>query len=120
VATHFSDFVEESTTSSMSNKKKGNSRTNGSDLNRNNIIKPTFDTLMEEGHKALESYYTDLDELFYSCYKVMRHGVIPEVRPNSLISPDDVQSMINSVLEKQTKSNDELVCRLIEERDGKN
>jgi hypothetical protein len=29
--------------------KKGNSGTNGSDLNKNNIIKPTFDTLMEEG-----------------------------------------------------------------------
>jgi hypothetical protein len=50
--------------------KKGNSDTNGNDLDKNNISKPTFYTLMEEGHKALVSYRADLDELFYSCYEV--------------------------------------------------
>jgi hypothetical protein len=48
-----------------------NSNTNGSDLDKNNIIKPTFDTLMEEGRKALESYHADLDEHFYSCDEMM-------------------------------------------------
>jgi hypothetical protein len=56
-----------------------NSGTNGSDLDKSNIIKPTFDTLMDEGHKAFESYHADLDEVFYSCYEVMRQGaVIPD------------------------------------------
>jgi hypothetical protein len=87
----------------------------------------------EEGHKALESYCVNLDELFYSCYEVTRQGVIlkdatpiiirktevtPEVQPNPSLSLDDVLSMINSVLERQAKSSDELVHRLIEERDG--
>jgi hypothetical protein len=50
--------------------KKGNTSNNKSDLDKNNIIKPTFDTLMEEGRKAFESYHTGLDELFLSCYEV--------------------------------------------------
>jgi hypothetical protein len=37
--------------------KKGSSGVNGSDLDKNNIIKPTFDTLVEGGHKALEGYH---------------------------------------------------------------
>jgi hypothetical protein len=36
----------------------GNSDTNGSDLDKNNIIKPTFDTMTEEGCKAFEAYCT--------------------------------------------------------------
>jgi hypothetical protein len=52
--------------------KGGNSSTNGSDLDKNNIIKHTFDTLPGEGHKALKAYRDDLDELFYSCYEVTR------------------------------------------------
>jgi hypothetical protein len=48
--------------------KKGNTSNNKSDLDKNNIIKPTFDTLMEEGRKAFESYHVGLDELFLSCY----------------------------------------------------
>jgi hypothetical protein len=60
----------------MSSMKKGNSSTNESNLDKNNIIKPSFDTLMEEGLKALESYRTDLDELFYSRYEVMQQGVV--------------------------------------------
>jgi hypothetical protein len=85
---------------------------------------------MEEGHKALEAYRTDLEELFYSCYEMMQQGAVlkdttpiiickvdvtPEVRPNPLLSLDDVQFMINPVLERQAKSSDELVHRLIEE-----
>jgi hypothetical protein len=33
--------------------KKGGFNVNGSDLNKNNAIKPTFDTMIEEDHKAL-------------------------------------------------------------------
>jgi hypothetical protein len=40
-------------------------------LNKDNIIKPTFATLTEEDHKVLGAYYTEVDELFYSCYEVM-------------------------------------------------
>jgi hypothetical protein len=76
-----------------------------------------------------------VDELFYSCYEVTRHGlvlkdtvliiirkaeVIPEVWLNPSLSLNDVQSMINSALERQTKINDELMRRLIEEWDQKN
>jgi hypothetical protein len=47
--------------------------------------------------------------------------VTPEVWSNPLLSIDDIQFMINSVLERQSKSSDELMCRLIEERGiGKN
>jgi hypothetical protein len=114
--------------------KKGNFGTNGSDLDKNNFIKPTLDTLMQDGRKALESYHANLDELFYSCYEVMQQRVIlkdtapiiihkakvaPEVQPNPSLSLDDVESMINSALERQAKSSDELVRRLIEERHGK-
>jgi hypothetical protein len=90
--------------------------------------------LTEKGRKALESYHIDLDELFYSRYEVTQQGVIlkdtvpiiihkaevaPEVRTNPSLSLDDVQSMINFALERQAKSNDGLVCMLIEVRDGK-
>jgi hypothetical protein len=63
VRTHFGDLAGESTTSSI---KKGGSSPNGSDLNNDNIFKPTFDTLMEENGKALEAYYVEVDELFFS------------------------------------------------------
>jgi hypothetical protein len=39
----------------MSSMKGGNTITNGSDLNKNNIIEPTFDNLTEEGRKAFEA-----------------------------------------------------------------
>jgi hypothetical protein len=42
-----------------------------------------------------------------------------EVWPGPLPSRNDIQSMINYVLEKQAKGTDELLHRLIEERDGK-
>jgi hypothetical protein len=75
-----------------------------------------------------------VDELFYSRYEVMWQGLIlkeivpiiirkaevtPEVRSNPSLSLDDVESMINSVLERQAKCSDELMHRLIEERDRK-
>jgi hypothetical protein len=44
--------------------KGGNSGTNGSDLDKRNILKPTFNTLMEEGCKAFKVYCTDFKELF--------------------------------------------------------
>jgi hypothetical protein len=112
----------------------GNSSHNGSDLNKGNIPKPTFDTLTEEGRKVLEAYRTNLEELFLSRCEVSRQGtvlkdtmpivftkpeVIPEVRPNPSPSLNDVQNMINSTLERQVKSIDELLRRLIEERDEK-
>jgi hypothetical protein len=45
--------------------------------------------------------------------------VIPEVRLNPSPSLNEIQNMINYALERQAKSTDELVHRLIEERDGK-
>jgi hypothetical protein len=44
---------------------------------------------------------------------------MPKVRPNPSPSLNDVQNMINSALERQAKSTDELLRRLIVERDGK-
>jgi hypothetical protein len=114
--------------------KGGNSDYNGSNLDKGNILKATFDTLIEEGHKAFEAYRTNLEELFLSHCEVMWQGivlkgttpiifikpkVIPEVRPNPLPSLNDVQNMINSALERQEKSTDELLRRLIEEQDEK-
>jgi hypothetical protein len=55
----------------MSRMKGGNSGNNVSDLDKGNILKPTFDTMMEEGHKALDAYCTNLEELFLSCREVM-------------------------------------------------
>jgi hypothetical protein len=89
---------------------------------------------MEEGCQTLEAYCIDLEDLFYSRYEMTRQAgvlkdVVPivirktevttEVWPNPLHSLDDVQSMINSALERQAKSSDKLVHRLIEERDRK-
>jgi hypothetical protein len=56
--------------------KGGNSGNNGSDLNKSNILKSTFDTLTEEGRKAFEAYRFNLEELFLSCCKVTRHGIV--------------------------------------------
>jgi hypothetical protein len=91
----------------------GSSDINESDLDKNNIIKPTFDTLMEEDCKALEAYHTEMDELFYSCYEgkwqglvlmdtspniIQKDEVTPEVRPNPLLSLDDVQFLLLMLL----------------------
>jgi hypothetical protein len=110
--------------------KGGNFGHNGSDLNKGNMLKPTFDTLIEEGHKAFEAYCANLEELFLSRCKVTRQGTVlkdttpivftkPEVRPNPSPSLNDVQSMIHSSLESQAKNTDGLLDRLIEERDEK-
>jgi hypothetical protein len=134
MAAHFGDSTRESTTSSTLSMKGGNSGHNGSDLDKGNIRKPTFDTLMEEGRKAFEAYHANLEEVFLACCEMMRQGtalkdttlivftkpkVMPEVWPNTSPSLNDVQNMINSALERQAKSTDELLRRLIEERDGK-
>jgi hypothetical protein len=50
--------------------KGGNLSHNESDLDKGNILKPTFDTLMEEGRKAFEVYHTNFEELFLSRYDV--------------------------------------------------
>jgi hypothetical protein len=114
--------------------KGGNSGNNESDLDKGNILKPTLDTLMEEGHKTFEAYHANLEELFLSCCEVTWQGtvlqdttpivfnkpeIIPEVRPGPSLSCNDIQAMINSTLERQAKSTDELLRRLVEERDGK-
>jgi hypothetical protein len=89
---------------------------------------------MEEGRKAFEAYRINLEELFLSYCEVTRQGtvlkdttpivftkpeVIPEVRPNPSPSLNDVENMISSALERQVKSTDELLRRLIEEQVGK-
>jgi hypothetical protein len=135
VQTHFGDSARELTTSRMSSMKGGNSCTNGSDLDKNNVIKlPTFDTLTEEGRKEFKAYRTNLKEIFLSRCEVTRQGtvlkdttpiifhkaeLIPEIRLDPSPSCNSTQSMINFALERQAKSNDELLCRLIEERDRK-
>jgi hypothetical protein len=149
VRTHFGNSVGESTRATTSTRGwkhilatplragDGNSDNNGSDLNKGNNLKPTFDTLMEDGCKAFNAFCSNLKELFLLRHEVTRHGtvlknttsiifnrpeVIPEVRPNPSLFHSDVQVMINSTLERQAKSTgetNELLCRLIEERDGK-
>jgi hypothetical protein len=49
-----------------------NSGTNGTDLDKNNIIKPTFDTLTKKICKAFKTYCADLEDLFVSCCEVTR------------------------------------------------
>jgi hypothetical protein len=56
--------------------KGGNSNNNGSDLDKNNIINPTLDTLTEEGRKVFEAYRANLRELFLSRCEVTRQGTI--------------------------------------------
>jgi hypothetical protein len=131
VSTHFDDSARELTTSSM---KKGDPSTNESDLNKKNIIKPTLDNLSEEDHKVLKAYYKEVDEIFLSRYEVTRQGLImrdvspitifkcevtPEVKSNPSLTLDDVQVLINFALERQVKSSNGMMHRLIEERDGK-
>jgi hypothetical protein len=109
VAIHFGDSTRESTTSSMSSMKGGNSGNNRSGLDKGNILKPTIDILTEEGHKALKAYLADLRELFLLHCELTRQGtvlrdtkpivfnkieVILEVRPDPLPSHNDIQSMI--------------------------
>jgi hypothetical protein len=72
VATHFGESAGESTTSSTSSMKGENSDHEGSDIEKGNILKPTFDTLTEEGHKAFKAYHANLEELFLSRSEMMR------------------------------------------------
>jgi hypothetical protein len=72
VQTHFDDSAGESTTLSTSSMKGGNFDNNRSDLDKGNILKPTFDTLMEEVRKAFKIYCTNLEELFLSRCEVTR------------------------------------------------
>jgi hypothetical protein len=44
--------------------KDGNFGNNGSDLDKGDILKATFDTLTEEGRQTFEAYIADLRELF--------------------------------------------------------
>jgi hypothetical protein len=97
-------------------------------------MKPTFDTLTEEGHKAFEAYRADLKELFLSHCEVMWQGTVlkdtmsiiirkaegtSEVQPNPSPSLNDVKSMVDFASKRQAKSTNELLCRLIEGQDGK-
>jgi hypothetical protein len=81
--------------------KGGNSGNNGSDLDKGNILKPTFDTLMEEGRQMFEAYIIDLRELFLSRGEVTWQGTVlqdttpivfsmPEVRPDPSPSHNDI------------------------------
>jgi hypothetical protein len=46
--------------------KGGNYGHNGSDLDKGNILNPTFDTLSGKDRKAFEAYRANLEELFLS------------------------------------------------------
>jgi hypothetical protein len=56
--------------------KSGNSGNNRSNLDKGNILKFTFHTLMEESRQAFEAYIVDLRELFLSRCEVTRRGTI--------------------------------------------
>jgi hypothetical protein len=56
--------------------KGGNTGINGSNLDKNNVTKPTFHTLTEEGCKAFKAYRTDLEEFFLSRCEAMHQGTI--------------------------------------------
>jgi hypothetical protein len=58
--------------------KGGNSSINGPDLDKNNIIKPTFGTLTEEGRKAFGAYCANLEEIFLSRYEMIGQGGHPQ------------------------------------------
>jgi hypothetical protein len=60
----------------MASMKGGNSNHYGSDLDKGNIHKPTFNTLTEEARKMLEAYRANLEELFLSRCKVTQHGTV--------------------------------------------
>jgi hypothetical protein len=51
--------------------KGGNSGHIGSDLDKGNILKPTFDTLTVEGRKVIEMHHAGLEEHFLSHCEVM-------------------------------------------------
>jgi hypothetical protein len=53
----------------MSYMKGGDSSRNGSDLDKGNILKPAFNTLIEEGRKVFK-------ELFLSHCEVTRQGTV--------------------------------------------
>jgi hypothetical protein len=120
VATHFGDSAGDSTTSSTLSMKGGNSGNNGSDLDKG---------------QHPQAHLRHPNKLFLSLCEVTRHEtilkdtmpivfnkpeVIPEVQPNPSPYHNNIQVMINSALERQAKSTDELLRRLIQERDAKN
>jgi hypothetical protein len=66
-----------------------NSGHNGSDLDKGNILKPTFVTLTEEDRMAFELYHTNLGELFLSCCEVTRQGtVLKDTTPIVFTKPE--------------------------------
>jgi hypothetical protein len=52
--------------------KGGNPDNNSYNLDKGNILKPTFDTLTEEGRKAFKAYLADHEERFLSRCEVMQ------------------------------------------------
>jgi hypothetical protein len=73
----------------MSSMKGENSSNNGSNLDKGNMLKPTFDTLMGEGRQAFEAYIADIRELFLSHCEVMRQGtVLRDTTPTVFHKPD--------------------------------
>jgi hypothetical protein len=68
--------------------KGGNSGHNRSDHDKGNIIKPTFDTLTEAGHKAFEVYHTNLEELFLSRCEVTRQGIVLKDTTPIIFTPE--------------------------------
>jgi hypothetical protein len=68
--------------------KGGNSSNNEFDFDKGNILKPTLDTLTEDGGHAFKTYITDLRELFLSCCEVMQQGLFSGIlHRSSCISP---------------------------------
>jgi hypothetical protein len=74
--------------------KGGNSDHNGSNLDKGNILKPTFDTLTEEGCKAFEACHSNLEELFFSCCEVTRQGTILKDIMSIVFTKPEVMPMV--------------------------
>jgi hypothetical protein len=69
--------------------KGGNSGHNGSDLDKESTLNPTFDTLTEEGRKVFEVCRANLEELYLSRCEVMRQGtVIKDTTPIVFTKPE--------------------------------
>jgi hypothetical protein len=67
----------------MLSMKGGNSDNNRSDLDKGNILKLTFDTLTEEGHKAFEPYRANPKGIFLSRGEVTRHETLQQAQGNT-------------------------------------
>jgi hypothetical protein len=74
--------------------KGGNSDKNGSNLDKDNILKSTFDILTEEDQQEFKAYIVDLRELFLSRCEIMWQGtVLRETTPIVFHKPEVISEV---------------------------